>query len=170
MQISNQPVTRHSFRFSWSRHPAEVQMRIRMRKNGESHYKKVTLKAALFLEELIWDFSVPHPRWESPVTPHPRGTLLDQDLVTVEAICVQWTHRHVLKNSLRLFEIWDIRSWVRCSHKGDGHGHSKTNGIKVCQENIPPAITPWPLNCWHRATVYVYGKFWTYQPPIVQFY
>lgn len=61
-------------------------MRIRMRKNGERQYKKVTLKAAWFLEELIWDFSVPHPRWESPITPYPRGTLLDQDLVTVKCV------------------------------------------------------------------------------------
>ncbi len=62
---------------------------------------------------------------ESLVPPHPKGALLDWDLVTVEAIWVKWTHCHVQETSLRC--ICDmvhypagssIRRWVHCSHKG----------------------------------------------------
>ncbi len=64
---------------------------------------------------------------ESPIPPHPKGALLDWDLVTVEAIWVKWTHCHVQETSLRWFELCDmvhypagsnIRRCVHCSHKG----------------------------------------------------
>ncbi len=64
---------------------------------------------------------------KSPVPPHPKGALLDWDLVTVEAIWVKWTHCHVPETSLRWFELCNmmhypagnsIRRWVHCSHKG----------------------------------------------------
>ncbi len=66
-------------------------------------------------------------QYESPVPPHPKGALLDWDLVTVEAIWVKWTHCHVQETSLRWFELCDMvhypagcrhQKMVHCSHKG----------------------------------------------------
>ncbi len=45
---------------------------------------------------------------ESLVPPHPKGALLDWDLVTVEVIWVKWTHCHVQETSLRWFELCDM--------------------------------------------------------------
>ncbi len=85
------------------------------------HYSEI-------LSILIWshhavaaDLSAAHPWCESPVPPHPKGALLDWDLVTVEPIWVKWTHCHVQETSLRWFELCDmvhypagsnIRRWV----------------------------------------------------------
>lgn len=65
---------------------------------------------------------------------HPKGTLVDWNLVTVEDIWVHWTHCHVQDTSLCWSELWDIvcypagrthllmeaamRRWVHCGHKG----------------------------------------------------
>ncbi len=46
---------------------------------------------------IIW----PAPVYIYPLSPHPKGALLDWDLVTVEAIWVKWTHCHVQETSLR---------------------------------------------------------------------
>ncbi len=55
---------------------------------------------------------------ESLVPPHPKGALLDWDLVTVEAIWVKWTHCHVQETSLRWFELCDIVHYpARSSHQ-----------------------------------------------------
>ncbi len=54
------------------------------------------------------DLSAAHPWCESPVPPHPKGALLDWDLVTVEAIWVKWTHCHAQQTSLRWFELRDM--------------------------------------------------------------
>ncbi len=70
--------------------------------------------------------SAAHPWCESPVPPHPKGALLDWDLVTVEDIWVKWTHCHVQETSLRWFELCDMMQYpagishqkmVHCSHK-----------------------------------------------------
>ncbi len=98
-----------------------------------------------------------------PVPPHPKGALLDWDLMTVEAIWVKWTHCHVQETSLRWFELCDmvhytagssIRRWVHCSHKRmDMVSNNTLVGCvfkrcsigtkrpKVCQENIPHPFT-----------------------------
>lgn len=41
------------------------------------------------------DLSATHPRWESPVLLHSEVALLDWDVVTVKAIWVHGTHRHI---------------------------------------------------------------------------
>lgn len=49
--------------------------------------------------------------------------LLDWDLVTVEAIWVQWTHCHIQETSLRLYKLYDMlvysagNRWAHCGHK-----------------------------------------------------
>ncbi len=53
------------------------------------------------------DLSAAHSWCESPVPPHPKGALLDLDLVTVEAIWLKLTHCHVQETSLRWFELCD---------------------------------------------------------------
>ncbi len=78
------------------------------------------------ITQLAADLSSAHPWWESLVPPHPKGALLDWDLVTVEAIWVKWTHVMFKK------PVWDDLSFVtwciillevhqkmvHCSHKG----------------------------------------------------
>ncbi len=68
-----------------------------------------------------------HPWCESPISPHPKGALLDWDLVTVEAIWVKSTHCHVQETSLKWFELCDMvhypagsshQKMLHCSHKG----------------------------------------------------
>ncbi len=44
------------------------------------------------LETVAADLSAGHAWCESPVPPHPKGALLDWDLVTVEGIWVKWTN------------------------------------------------------------------------------
>ncbi len=90
-----------------------------------------------------------------------------QDLVTVEAIWVKWTHCHVQETSLRWYLLCDmvhypagssIRRWVHCSHKGMVTVSNNTQvafklcsignkGPKVCQENVLHTITP-PPRAW----------------------
>ncbi len=77
------------------------------------------------------DMIAASPWCESPVPPHPKGALLDWDLVTVEAIWVKWTHCHVIVMFKK--PVWDdlsfvtwciillevaVRRCVHCSHKG----------------------------------------------------
>lgn len=52
-----------------------------------------------------------HPWCKSPVTPHPKGTLLDQDLVTVEAIGEQQSAFSCSKKQWRCL-------CAHCRHKG----------------------------------------------------
>ncbi len=61
-----------------------------------------------------------YPWCESPVPPHPKGALLDWDLVTVEAIWVKWTHCHVQETSLRWFELCDMVHYPAGSTSEDG--------------------------------------------------
>ncbi len=107
-----------------------------------------------------------------PFPPHPKGALLDWDLVTVEAIWVKWTHCHVQETSPRWLKLCDmvhypagssIRRWVHCSHKGMDMVRNNTQvdcgvfircsigtkGPKVCQENIPHTNTT-SLNRWDK--------------------
>ncbi len=66
------------------------------------------------------DMIASRSRWESPVPPHPKGALLDWDLVTVEVIWVKWTHRHVQETSLRWFELCDTVHYPAGSTSEDG--------------------------------------------------
>ncbi len=103
---------------------------------------------------------------ELNLTFHPKGALLDWELVTMETIWVKWTHFHVQETSLRWFELCDMvhypagsshQKMVHCSHKGMDMVSNNTQvscgfkqcsigtkGPKVCQENIPRTITPPP--------------------------
>ncbi len=83
------------------------------------------------------DLSAAHPWCESPVPPHPKGALLDWDLVTVEAIWVKWTNCHVQETSLRWFELCDMVHYPAgsshqkmgiLSSKRDGHGQQQYSG------------------------------------------
>ncbi len=59
-------------------------------------------------------------RFSDPVPPHPKGALLDWDLVTVEAIWIKWTHCHVQEISLSWFELWHgaLSCWKYSSEDG----------------------------------------------------
>lgn len=48
-----------------------------------------------------------HPWCVSPVPLHPKGAVLDCDLVTVESICIHWTQCHVQDTSVR-YEIYEM--------------------------------------------------------------
>ncbi len=69
-----------------------------------------------------------------------QGALLDWDLVTVEAIWVKWTHRHVQETSLRWFELCDgalscwkyIRRWERHPVWSSAAGAHLLQGSTCC--------------------------------------
>ncbi len=112
------------------------------------------------------DLSAARPWCKSPVPPHPKGALLDWDLVTVEAIWVKWTYRHVQETSLRWFELCDMlhypagsshQKMVHCSHKGMSIGQQQYSGRlwrlndaqlewrpQSVPRKYPPHITPPP--------------------------
>ncbi len=116
------------------------------------------------------DLSAAHPWCKSPVPPHPKGALLDWDLVTVEAIWVKWTHCHVQETSLRWFELCDMvhypagsshQKMVHCSHKRMDMVSNNTqlwcfNNAKLVQ-SVPRKYPPHhyntntSLNHWDKA-------------------
>ncbi len=122
-------------------------------------------------------------RCESPVPPHPKGALLDWDLVTVEVIWVKWTHCHVQETSLRWFELCDmvhypagssIRRWLHCSHKGyDMVSNNTQVGLVLRGPRCAEKISPTPLHHHHQPEPLrqgrmdpcfhvLYAKFWPY--------
>ncbi len=137
------------------------------------------------------DLSAAHPWCKSLVPPHPKGALLDWDLVTVEAIWVKWTHCHVQETSLRWFELCDmvhypavssIRRWVNWSHKGMdmvSKQHSgrlwRLNDAQLVLRGLKCAkkVSPTPLHHHHQSEPLrqgrmdpcfhvIYAKFWPY--------
>lgn len=59
---------------------------------------------------------------ESPIPPHPKGSLVDLDLMTVGAIWVQWTQCRVQQTSWRQLERFDMECYAagssirKCEH------------------------------------------------------
>ncbi len=86
--------------------------------------------------------SAAHPWCESLVPPHPKGVLLDWDLVTVEPIWVKWTHCHVQETSLRWFELCDM-----VHYPAGGCIRSQS----VPRKYPPHHYTPTSLNRWDKA-------------------
>ncbi len=72
------------------------------------HYSEILVILIWYHHTVAADLSAAPPWCESPVPPHPKGALLDWDLVTVEVIWVKWTHCHVQETSLRWFELCDM--------------------------------------------------------------
>ncbi len=81
------------------------------------------------------------------VPPHPKGALLDWDLVTVEAIWVKWTHWHVQETSLRWFELYESGRLWRLNN-----AQLVLRGPK-CAKKISPThyTTTTSLNHWDKA-------------------
>ncbi len=60
-----------------------------------------------------------HPWCGSPVPPHPKGALLDWDLVTVEAIWVKWRRRIFYLSHTQYNQQWNVFSAFnpsKCTH------------------------------------------------------
>ncbi len=125
------------------------------------------------------DLSSAHPWCESLVPPHPKGALLDWDLVTVEVIWVKWTHCHVQETSLRWFDLCDMVHYPAGSTSEDGtlvDGQKQYSGrlwfkrwwYSKCAKKIPPhhyttitSLNRWDAQddpCFHV----LYTKFWPY--------
>lgn len=99
---------------------------------------------------------------KSAIPPHPKGALLDRDLVTVEVIGVLWTYWHLPETSLRWWGLWHgaLSCWKQPSEDGSsvvikGWTLSKTilaeaaaikwcwsstKGRKTCQEHTPTPL------------------------------
>lgn len=129
--------------------------------------------------------SIAYPWFKSFVPPHPKGALLDWDLVNVEAI---WTHCHVQETISRWYE--PQHSNLQCTQRmgalwsqKDGYGQQQSwdrlnarlviKGPK-CTKNISP-----PTLQQHRPELLiqgrvdplfadVYTKFWPSQPNIAK--
>jgi len=123
-----------------------------------------------------------HLWWKSPFPPHPKGALLDWELVAVEAIWVQWTHCHVQETSLIWFELCDM---ARCSagsscqkmgtlwSQRDGHGQQQYSG-RLWRLNDAQLVLRGP-KCAKKILIQgrmdpcchvVDTKFWPYHPNV----
>ncbi len=128
---------------------------------------------------------------ESSVPPHPKGTLLDWDLMTVEAIWVLWTC-HIQETSLRWFELCDmVRYPAGSSHHNIGtlwslkhvHGQQQHLSRLWCLSDAQlvlrgpkcsKKISPKPLHH-HQPEPFIFrmcpcihvvcAKFWFYHQP-----
>ncbi len=87
-----------------------------------------------------------NPWCESPIPPHPKGALLDWDLVTVEAIWVKWSHCHVQETSLRWFELYDMVTGA-------------APGVVFCLllpfYHLSP-VCPFSSDLWHQQGIFIH--------------
>lgn len=80
------------------------------------------------------------PWCDSPVPLHPKGALLEWNLVVMEAIWVQWTLRHVQETIVRILKPCNmldavIRRWLQCGHKEMDMVSNNTQGRLWCLKN-----------------------------------